>query len=98
MLLGRVSKLPDIRTVSREQIWDRFVDALDRAGQSGSAADVLTPTTLHPDAPSGRRFADLTRIEVSNLAAIAETLGRRGDVVKAIWKHTQDKLKRGKRA
>jgi hypothetical protein len=92
-----VSSLPDDRSVSREQIWDRFVDALDRAGQSGSAADVLTPTTLHPDAPSGKRFADLTRVEVCNLATIAETIGRRGDVVKAIWKHTQDRLKREKR-
>ena len=40
------------------------MDALDRAGQAGNAADVLTPTALHPDAPSGKRFGDLTRVEV----------------------------------
>ena len=37
---------------------------LSGAGQAGNAADVLTPTALHPDAPSGKRFEDLTRVEV----------------------------------
>ena len=72
------------RPAVREEIWDRFVDALDRAGQAGNAADVLTPTALHPDAPSGKRFGDLTRVEVGNLATIAQSFGRRGDAVMAI--------------
>ena len=69
---------PRTRPVLREEIWDRFVDALDRAGQAGHAADVLTPTALHPDTPSGKRFGDLTRVEVGNLASIAQSFGRRG--------------------
>ena len=81
------------RTQDAADVWDRFVDELDRRGQAGSAADVLTPTTLHADAPSGRRFADLTRVEIDNLAAIGRTLGRRGDVVKTIWEQTQQQLK-----
>lgn len=89
---------PRLRPPAREEIWDQFVDALDRSGQAGTAADVLTPTTLHPDAPSGKRFGDLTRVEIDNLAKIAGNLGRRGDVVKAMWEQTQQKLKSQKRA
>ena len=88
---------PRLRPQAREEIWDQFVDALDRSGQAGTAADVLTPTTLHPDAPSGKRFGDLTRVEIDNLAKIAGNLGRRGDVVKAMWEQTQQKLKSQKR-
>ena len=73
------------------------MDALDRAGQAGNAADVLTPTALHPDAPSGKRFGDLTRVEVGNLATIAQSFGRRGDAVMAMWQHTQQKLRAQKR-
>jgi hypothetical protein len=81
------------RGPTREDIWDRFVDELDRSGQAGSAADVITPTTLDPNAPSGKRFADLTLVEVKNLATIAVSLGRRGDVVTSMWQHTQRQLK-----
>jgi hypothetical protein len=76
------------RSPHPEQVWDRFVDELDRRGQAGSAADVLTPTTLTPDAPSGKRFADLSRVEIDMLAKIGSSLGRRGDVVKTIWQQT----------
>ena len=86
------------RPPAREIVWDEFVDALDRQGQAGTAAEVMTPTTLHPEAPSGKRFGDLTKVEVDNLAKIAESLGRRGDVVKSMWKHTQRQLKDLKRA
>ena len=89
---------PRFRPQAREEIWDQFVDALDRSGQAGTAADVLTPTTLHPEAPSGKRFGDLTRVEIDNLAKIAGNLGRRGDVVKSMWEQTQQKLKSQKRA
>ena len=84
------------RPPDREEIWDLFVDELDRRGQAGSAADVLTPTTLDPDAPSGVRFADLTRVDIDNLAKIAGNLGRRGDVVKTMWERTQQQLKQRK--
>lgn len=86
------------RPVAREKIWDQFVDALDRSGQAGTAADVLTPTALHPEAPSGKRFGDLSRVEIDNLAAIGSNLGRRGDVVKTMWTQTQQQLKIAKRA
>ena len=78
---GRHERAPDSPAVREEIIWDRFVDALDRAGQTGNAADVLTPTALHPDAPGGKPFGDLTRVEVGNLATIAHIFGRRGDAV-----------------
>jgi hypothetical protein len=86
-----------IRPPAREAIWDSFIDELDRRGQAGSAADVLTPTTLHPEAPSGKRFGDLTRVEIDNLAKIGGNLGRRGDIVKGIWEQTQQQLKIQKR-
>ena len=74
------------------------MDELDRAGQAGSAADVLTPTDLHPEAPSGRRFADLTRIDIDTLVKIGVNLGRRGDVVKHMWDRTQQQIRAGKRS
>ena len=86
-----------LRPPAREAIWDTFIDELDRRGQAGSAADVLTPTTLHPEAPSGKRFGDLTRMEIDNLAKIGGNLGRRGDIVKGIWERTQQQLKSQKR-
>jgi hypothetical protein len=85
------------RASNPEEIWDSFVDELDRRGQAGSAADVLTPTTLHPDAPSGKRFGDLSRVDIDSMAKIAGSFGRRGDVVKAIWMQTQQKAKAPKR-
>jgi hypothetical protein len=85
------------RSPDRVETWDLFVDELDRFGQAGSAADVLTPSTLDPDAPSGKRFGDLSRVEIDTLVKIASTLGRRGDIVKVLWEHTQQQLKRQKR-
>jgi hypothetical protein len=81
------------RSPHPQDVWDRFIDELDRRGQAGSAADVLTPTALHAHAPSGKRFADLSREEIDNLASIGSYLGRRGDVVKTIWEQTQRQIK-----
>jgi hypothetical protein len=92
-----VRRSEQTRRPDREEIWDLFVDELDRCGQAGSAADVLTPTTLDPDAPSGKRFGDLTRVDIDSLAKIAGNLGRRGDVVKTMWEQTQQRLKMRKR-
>jgi hypothetical protein len=89
----RIVGLDKTRAPQPEQVWDRFVDELDRCGQAGSAADVLTPTTLDRDAPSGKRFADLNRVDIDNLAKIGSSLGRRGDIVKDIWERTQQKRK-----
>jgi hypothetical protein len=89
---------PGVRPPSREDIWDTFVDELDHAGQAGSAAHVLTPADLHPEAPAAKRFGDLTRVEIDNLAKIGSTIGRRGDVVKDMWDRVQQQLKSEKRA
>ena len=86
------------RSPDRVETWDLFVDELDRFGQAGSAADVVTPSTLHPDAPSGKRFGDLSRMEIDSLAKIGSALGRRGDIVKTLWERTQQQLKQQKRA
>jgi hypothetical protein len=89
-----VTNNPDTsRPRSREELWDQFVDELDRQGQAGSAAAVLIPESLHPEAPTGKPFGELTRIDIGTLAQIGSRLGRRGDVVKDIWERTQKKLK-----
>src|SRR5947208_11033874 len=80
------------------EVWDLFIDELDRRGQGGSAADVLVPSMLHANAPSGRRFGQLTRVEIDTLATIGGRLGRRGDIVKDIWTHTQQRMKAQARA
>ena len=90
------SDLP--RPRSREELWDLFIDELDWSGQAGSAADVIIPATLHPEAPSGKRFGELTRVDVATLAQIGGSLGRRGDVIKDMWLRTQQKLKAAARA
>ena len=61
-------------------MWDRFIDDLDRAGQAGSAADVTLPA-LASDLPTGTKFGDLTREDLKNLSRLANSLGRRSDVV-----------------
>ncbi|MEP6918543.1 MAG: hypothetical protein ABJC89_23075 [Acidobacteriota bacterium] len=81
------------RPVAPEHIWDLFIDELDRQGQAGSAAEVVVPLGLHAEAPSGRRFGELTRIDIDTLAKIAASRGRRGDIVKDIWQQTQRKIK-----
>ena len=83
-----MSKHPT-RLRSSKEISGSIWDALDRAGQAGNAADVLTPTALHPDAPSGKRFGKISRVEVGNLATIAQSFGRRGDAVMAMWRDTR---------
>ena len=83
------------RVLQPEEIWDEFIDELDRRGQAGSAADVLTPSTLNS---SRKRFADLSREDIDNLSKIASNIGRRGDVVKTIWEQTQQQLKQQRRA
>jgi hypothetical protein len=93
----RVTRSAHRRPLDREEVWDLFIDELDRRGQAGSAADVLTPTTLDPSIPSGKRFGDLTRGDIDNLSKTAGNLGRRGDVVKTMWEQTQRQLKQQKR-
>ena len=36
-------------------------------------------------------------VEIGNLATIAQSFGRRGDDVMAMWQHTQQKLRARKR-
>ncbi len=82
------------RALQPEDIWDGFIDELDRSGQAGSAADVLTPSTL---SSSRKRFGDLSREDIDNLSKIGSNMGRRGDVVKTIWEQTQQQLKQQRR-
>jgi hypothetical protein len=72
------------RPDTSEEMWDRFVDALDRAGRSGAAADVTIPTQL-PSALAGKRFGDVTRLELQLLVRIAGQIGRRGDTIATLW-------------
>jgi ABC-type transporter Mla subunit MlaD len=79
-------------------MWDLFIDELDRGGQAGNAADVIIPATLHPEAPAGKRFGELTRVDIPTLAQFASRAGRRGDDIKDIWQRMQQKLKAQARA
>jgi hypothetical protein len=82
---------------SRQAAWDRFIDDLDRAGQAGSAAGVEVPM-LAPDLPTGKRFGDLTRVDIENLSRLANRLGRRTDVVTVLWQDMERKRKAHKKA
>jgi hypothetical protein len=72
--------VPDDSTPRHTQ-WDRFIDALDLAGQAGHIADVELPA-LAPDLPSGKRFGDLTRADIDTLSRLASKLGRRTDMLR----------------
>jgi len=72
------------RPPRREEIWDHFVDALDRAGQAGTAGDVLVPDQIG-SALSGKRFGDLTRLDLKVLVKIASEMARRGDTILTLW-------------
>ena len=77
---------------SRHAVWERFIDDLDRAGQAGSAAAIEVPL-LGPGLPSGKRFGDLTRLDVESLSRLANSLGRRADVVTVLWQDMERKRK-----
>jgi hypothetical protein len=83
---------------SRSDIWDAFVDELDRLGQAGRAADVAIPSGLDPEAPAGTRFGELSTRDINTLVVIGNKLGRRGDIVKDIWRSTQQQRKARARA
>jgi len=71
-----------------DEIWDRFVDALDQAGREGMAAAVTVPELVQ-SALAGKRFGDLTRVELRILARIGSDLGRRGETVVTLWEDMQ---------
>ena len=77
--------------------WDRFIDALDRAGQAGSAAGVEVPP-IGGSESAGKRFGDLTSAEVQHLSRVAASLGRRTDVVATLWRDLQWKIKKQRNA
>jgi hypothetical protein len=76
----------------RHTQWDRFIDALDLAGQAGHIADVELPA-LDPEFPAGKRFGDLTRADIDGLSRLASRLGRRTDVITVLW---QDMIRKRK--
>jgi hypothetical protein len=71
-----------------EEEWDRFIDALDLAGQRGTGYDTVVPS-VGPGTMAGRTFGQLTRDEAKQLARIGDSLGRRGDTLLALWEDIQ---------
>jgi len=83
--------------MSREDSWDRFIDALDRAGQAGQMAAVVVPA-FRPDLPNGMRFDELTRVDIENLSRFASQIGRRADVICIMWADLRRKPPKRKRS
>jgi hypothetical protein len=83
---------PASRPLGPEEVWDRFIDALDRAGQDGSPAGVIVPA-FATKGLAGRRFGDLSADEVKQLARVAHALSRRGETVLTIWKDMRQRLR-----
>lgn len=81
---------PDAKPISREQVWDQFIDALDRAGQAGGAQDVIVPA-FASGGLGGRPFGELTRDDVKQLGRVAGGLGRRDDIVVTLWNDMQQR-------
>lgn len=77
--------------------WDAFIDALDHAGQAGSAAGVEVPP-IGGSESAGKQFGELTGAEVQHLSRVAASLGRRSDVVATMWRDLQWKRKQQRKA
>ena len=76
----------------QQGLWDKFIDALDLAGQDGHIADVPVPA-LAIDLPPGRLFGELTRDDIESLSKQATKLGRRADAITVMWQDMQRKKK-----
>jgi hypothetical protein len=75
--------------------WDGFIDALDRAGQCGSAEAIEVPSALDiAGIADGTRFGDLTSSQVVLLVRFAARLGRRSDVVNVLWRDMRNRQRR----
>ncbi len=75
--------------------WDRFIDALDSAGQNGSVENIEIPATLAlAGVDAGTRFGELSPEQVSRLVRFALKLNRRGDVVQVLWRDMRDRARR----
>ncbi len=79
---------PIDRPLGPEETWDRFIDALDRAGQAGSPAGVVVPS-FASGGLGGKQFGDLSRADAKQLAHVAGALGRNGQTVVTIWEDMQ---------
>ena len=87
----------DPRPPQPHEVWDRFIDELDRQGQAGSAKDVIVPA-IGLEAINGKRFGEITRVDVVNLSRIATSLGRRAYIkVCGIMERDQSHAKRRRR-
>lgn len=82
---------------AEQAAWDAFIDALDRAGQAGSAEGVQVPP-IASIASAGKRFGELTSAEIQHMSRVAVSLGRRGDVVATMWRDLQWKRKQQRKA
>ena len=87
----------DPRPLQPHEVWDLFIDELDRQGQAGSAENVIVPA-LGVDVVSGKRFGEITRVDVVNLSRIATSLGRRGETIKVLWEDMERKQKAQRKA
>ncbi len=75
-----------------EDIWDQFIDALDRAGQNGDAQGVRVPA-FGSSVLAGRPFGELTRDDVRQLARIAGGFGRSEATILALWTDMRQRLR-----
>jgi hypothetical protein len=82
---GRGDGWPDLRL---DQLWDLFIEWLEREAREGRAADVVIPA-LGPDVGHGKRLADLTAAEIAALKARATTLQRDTRSLDKLWHRTK---------
>ena len=78
--------------MTRDELWDRFIDAIDQAGQAGVAADVLVPAEVDATL-AGKRFGDLTPIDIEGLARLASQVGRREETIRTLYSDMRRRAK-----
>ncbi|HET7696677.1 MAG TPA: hypothetical protein VFK57_13270 [Vicinamibacterales bacterium] len=75
--------------------WEAFIDVLDLAGQAGNIAGVTLPAIAGTSA--GKRFDELTSLEVKELSRLASSQGCRGEILAVMWRDLQWKVKQQKK-
>lgn len=84
--------MEDRRPLGPEELWDRFIDALDHAGRAGGAENIPVPQ-FGSGLLGGRPFGQLTRDEVKRLGRVASALGRRESTLLTLWDDMQRRLR-----
>ena len=78
---GRADGWPEVRL---DQLWDLFMEWVEREAREGRAAEVVIPA-FGANVGQGKRLAELTADEIVELAACAASVQRDARRLDMLW-------------